>query len=186
MNPDNGVKRLYCRAYQTGFRVAMPVLPYREPLILKTMRGLARFLERCGKTNVLVVTDPGIRALNLTAGMEKALTERGIECHIYDKTTPNPTFDNVREAAAMYELFRCDALIGFGGGSSIDCAKAVGAQVACPKKDISKHFPFLAERADAECNPLYPVPMLMTKEELAEMYYRVCGLASPQAARKGA
>ena len=34
MNP---LKKLYCRAFQTVFRIALPILPYRNPVILHSM-----------------------------------------------------------------------------------------------------------------------------------------------------
>lgn len=57
---------------------------------------------------------------------------------VYDKTQPNPTVANVEEALKMYHKNGCDALIAIGGGSSMDCAKAVGARVAYPKRSVNK------------------------------------------------
>ncbi len=57
---------------------------------------------------------------------------------VYDKTNPNPTVSNVEEARTLYVSEKCEALIAFGGGSSIDCAKAVGARIAFPKKSLEK------------------------------------------------
>ena len=42
------------------------------------------------------------------------------------------------EALEMYHSNACEAIIGFGGGSSIDCAKAVGARIAKPKQSLAK------------------------------------------------
>ena len=55
--------------------------------------------------------------------LEKALKEAGIPYTIYDKTVANPTTVNVREALELYHKEGCDAIIGFGGGSSMDCAR---------------------------------------------------------------
>ena len=70
--------------------------------------------------------------------MEDKLKEEGIRCYVYDKTVANPTTDNVEEARALYIKEDCEAIIGFGGGSSIDAAKAVGARIAYPRKPLSK------------------------------------------------
>ena len=56
----------------------------------------------------------------------------------YDKTVANPTTVNVSEAIELYQENDCDCIIGFGGGSSMDCAKAVGARLARPKKSLAK------------------------------------------------
>lgn len=66
------------------------------------------------------------------------LKTNGIECTVYDKTVANPTTDNVEDAKTLYLKQKCDAMIAFGGGSSIDCAKAVGARIAKPKQSLAK------------------------------------------------
>ena len=131
------IKKIYCRTYQLGFRIAMPFLPYRDPEILKSTGALAKELSARGKKCVLIVTDSSVCKLGMTKKLEKELTEEGICSYIYDRTVPNPTFDNIREAAQMYLEKGCDTLIGFGGGSSMDCAKAAGACLAHPKKDVA-------------------------------------------------
>ena len=131
-------KKIYCRTYQLGFRIAMPMLPYREPKIFRDMPSLAKELTEKKKKSVLIVTDSQVSALQMTRGLEQALDAVGISHIVYDKTVPNPTFDNIREAYQMFLANDCDTIIGFGGGSSMDCAKAVGANAGHPGKDISK------------------------------------------------
>ena len=66
------------------------------------------------------------------------MTDNDIPYFIYDKTVANPTTENVAEALDIYRENGCTAIIGFGGGSSMDCAKAVGARAAKPKQPLSK------------------------------------------------
>lgn len=40
------VKAIYCRLVQICFRLALPVLPYREPEIVDSCEGLGRMMER--------------------------------------------------------------------------------------------------------------------------------------------
>jgi len=93
-------------------------------------------LVKAGFTNVLLVTDKGITALGLTAPLLSGLEKTGITCHVYDDTVPNPTIDNIEEALKMYKKNGCQAIIAFGGGSPMDCAKGVGARVARPNMSI--------------------------------------------------
>ena len=116
----------------------IPILPYREPKILNSTDEIADLLKANQYSRVVNVTDKGIRGLGLTARLENHLEENGIQCHVYDKTVPNPTSENVEEALELYKSFDCQAIIAFGGGSSMDCAKAVGDRVACPKKPLDK------------------------------------------------
>lgn len=131
MNP---LRKAYCRTFQTVFRIAIPFLPYRRPKILDGVEEIPGLLIQKKKKAVLLVTDPAVRRLGLTKRLEMLLDQNGILCVVYDKTVANPTTDNVAEALSLYRQNGCDALIGFGGGSSMDCAKAVGACVARPHK----------------------------------------------------
>ena len=130
-------KKIYCRCYQQIFHIAIPFLPYRKPKILQGIAELPALLHKKKITSLLLVTDASIRSFGLTAPLEKLLADEGIECTVYDKTVANPTTVNVAEALELYKENNCEALIGFGGGSSIDCAKAAGARIARPGKELS-------------------------------------------------
>ncbi|MCD7954321.1 MAG: iron-containing alcohol dehydrogenase [Lachnospiraceae bacterium] len=134
----NFLKKIYCRTFQTVFKIALPFLPYRNPKILGSVNHIPDLLKKKKLTRVLIVTDPGIASLGLIRELERALTENGIFYAVYDKTAANPTTANVAEALEMYNAQFCEAIIGFGGGSSMDCAKAVGARVAKPSQSLEK------------------------------------------------
>lgn len=102
------------------------------------------------------MTDPGVARLGLTRGLEDALAAAGIACEVYDGTVANPTIANVEKAAALYRERGCGAIIGFGGGSAMDCAKGVGARIAQPAKPIQKMRGLL--RVHRALPPLVAVP----------------------------
>ena len=54
------IKSAYCRLFQAAFRMALPVLPYREPEIINSCSEIGKVLEKEKATSVLVVTDKGI------------------------------------------------------------------------------------------------------------------------------
>ena len=132
----NIFKKIYCRVFQACFHIAIPILPYRDPKILHSIEELPAEFKSQGINRVFLVTDSIIR--KLAEKLEALLPAEGIECVVYDKTKPNPTVSNIEEALAMYNAEKCQAIIAFGGGSSIDCAKAVGARVACPRKSLKQ------------------------------------------------
>ena len=134
----NTPKKIFCRAFQKVMHLLIPVFPYREPATLGGTDEIADLLKSNDISRVILVTDKGIRGLGLTAPLEKHLEENGITCHVYDKTVPNPTSENVEEALDLYKSGDCQAIIAFGGGSSMDCAKVVGARVVCPGKPLRK------------------------------------------------
>ena len=134
----NIMKKLYCRTYQLGFRAAMPFLPYRKPGFLHEVTKIADVLKEKRLNHPMLVTDRGVVRAGLTDSLIQALEKSGLACTVFDETVPNPTSDVVMAGVERFRAEWCDALIGFGGGSSIDTAKAIGACVAKPKKTLKQ------------------------------------------------
>ena len=134
----NRFRKMYCRTFQTVFKIALPFLPYRKPKIVGSVKTLPEILKKRKCENVLIITDAGIRKLGLTQRLEKVLAKNEIPYTIYDRTVANPTTENVAEAVELYRANDCRAIIGFGGGSSMDCAKATGARIAKPHQSLAK------------------------------------------------
>ena len=132
----NLVKKVYCRIFQFCFRMAIPLLPYYNPQILDSVEDIACVLKNKKFTKVMLVTDKSIRGFGITRKLEEHLAANDITVTVYEDVVANPTVDNVENARELYLKNNCQALIGFGGGSAIDCAKAVGARVAKPKQQI--------------------------------------------------
>ena len=78
---------------------------------------------RVGITKPLVVTDAGVKAAGIVEQALAALA--GMKVTVFDQTPSNPTETAVLAASALYKTNGCDGLIAVGGGSAIDCAKAV-------------------------------------------------------------
>ena len=76
-------------------------------------------------SKVLIVTDPGIVAANLLENLLSPLLSAGIAPLVYDKVIADPPERIVLEAAELTRSGRVNAVIGFGGGSSLDVAKLV-------------------------------------------------------------
>jgi alcohol dehydrogenase len=131
--------KLYCRIYQSSFKVIAYILPWRQPELLKgenSLSNLPKLIKSKGISCVLIVTDSVIKSLGLMDELLKGLRSQGVDFVVYDKTIPNPTIDNIEEALQMYKANKCEGIVAFGGGSPMDCAKGVGARVARPKKSI--------------------------------------------------
>ncbi len=134
----NIFKAAYCRVFQFVFKVALPLLPYRDPELIVKIDDVAGVLKNNYKRKPLIVTDKTIAELRLTDGLTDSLTANGLDYSVYDRVVANPTTDNVAAALELYNSDGCDCLIAFGGGSPMDCAKGVGALVARPKKTLGK------------------------------------------------
>ena len=134
----NIFKKIYCRSIQTVFKIALPFLPYRKPKIIGALTGIPEILDKKKKTCPIIITDPGIAKLGILNMLTDVFDKADVKYCVYDKTVANPTTDTVEEALAIYKENNCDCIIGFGGGSSMDCAKAVGVRVARPNTHLSK------------------------------------------------
>ena len=84
----NLVRKIYCRAFQKAFHIAIPFLPYRKPKIAGSVKELPEIIMRHKCTHVLIITDAGIARLRLTRRLEKALKEAGIPYTMYDSCQP--------------------------------------------------------------------------------------------------
>jgi alcohol dehydrogenase len=63
----------------------------------------------------------------VTGRVIENLKNSGISCHIYNNITPNPVTDQIENGAMMANEHDCDMVIGIGGGSVLDSAKAIAA-----------------------------------------------------------
>lgn len=150
---------LYCRIYQSVFRLVSYVLPWRRPELLQgenSLNKLPKLIRSKGIDSVLIITDSGIASLGLMDGLLKGLKDEGVDFNVYDKTVPNPTIDNIEEALQMYKAKNCTGIVAFGGGSPMDCAKGVGARVARPNKSISQMKGVL--KVMKKIPPLFAIP----------------------------
>jgi alcohol dehydrogenase len=131
----------YCRTYQSTLKLGMKFMNWRKPELLEGENSLSRLpelIQSLQYQKVLIVTDEGIAKLNLMDPLVAELQNLRIEYVIYDKTVPNPTFTNIEDALQLYHNEQCEAIIAFGGGSPMDCAKAVAAKVVRPDKEIAQ------------------------------------------------
>lgn len=84
---------------------------------------LPECLATLGATNVLIVTDPGIVAAGHIDRATAFLTAAGIRATVFEGSHMNPTETDIEVCRDFAKTIKPDALIGFGGGSSMDTAK---------------------------------------------------------------
>ena len=89
------------------------------------VRRLPECLQETGVNKPLVVTDPGVKAAAPFAAVSAVLREAGIEHAVFADVHGNPTEDDVLAATELYRASSCDGVVGLGGGSALDVAKAV-------------------------------------------------------------
>ncbi len=94
------------------------------------VKQLAEEIAAIGGKKPLIITDPGIRGAGIDRIVTDLLEEAGIEYGLFDGVEANPKDVNAEAAAREARACGADFLIAVGGGSPIDCAKAVGVLLA--------------------------------------------------------
>ncbi len=121
--------------------VAASFLNFREPKLIEgngSVKKIPEELRKKKKAHPLIVTGPHIAASGLHQGLLDALKENGFVYSVFSDVCANPTFEVVEKAFAVYQKEGCDSIIAFGGGSPLDCAKAVGVKAVYPHRNLSK------------------------------------------------
>jgi len=93
---------------------------------LGSIQTLADEAKALGMKRPFVVTDSGIVKAGLLERAVAPLKAANLGYAVFDKVAPNPPIATVDEGAAFYASEKCDGIIGFGGGSAMDTAKAIG------------------------------------------------------------
>ena len=131
--------QLYCLVYQKITKLGMYLLPWKMPEMIKgegSIRKLPALISKNNFHQILIVTGPKINALHLLDPLRQGLDQEKINYVIFDDLSSNPTDEHVEKGVTLYKQHQCEAIIAFGGGAVMDCAKAIGACIARPKKTI--------------------------------------------------
>ncbi len=90
------------------------------------LRLVGQYAAGFGAHKALLVTDPGVCAVGWTGAVGKVLKDTSINYVIFDGVTSNPKDHEIMAGAAVYQSEKCDIIVAVGGGSPMDCAKAIG------------------------------------------------------------
>jgi choline dehydrogenase len=113
----------------------MPTIrSFSIPTVMKhglgAVAALGQEARALGMQRPLLVTDAGIVRAGLLDRAAEPLRAARLDYAVFDRVAPNPPIALVDEGADLYRRERCNGVIGFGGGSSMDAAKAIGVVAA--------------------------------------------------------
>ncbi|MFA0356656.1 iron-containing alcohol dehydrogenase [Vibrio breoganii] len=132
----------------------LKMLPIPEPKLVSGAGSVSQITELCrelGITHPLIVTDKVLVELRIIEPVLNTLQQTDLPFTLFDEVAPDPGFDEVRNGVRLFIKNRCDGIIAVGGGSPMDCAKAISAS-AKTNKDVSKLFGLMRVH-----RPVYPV-----------------------------
>lgn len=130
-----------CRAFQAVLKIGNYCMGYRMPEYLEgpgKIRELGNFLQGKKINDVLVVTGTGMARRGQVQPMLEGFRQAGIRYHVIAFEHPDPTSLDVEQGFAAYREQNCRAIAALGGGSRIDCAKAIAAKAAHPGKSVAQ------------------------------------------------
>lgn len=89
--------------------------------------------RKMAMNSVLLVTDPGLVACGIAEQIETNISDAGVKVQMFSDVVANPTDTGVKMGMDVYDYCRADGIVGLGGGSAIDTAKAVGLMKTHPQ-----------------------------------------------------
>ncbi len=100
------------------------------------------YLEEIPGQRALIVTDPVLDGLGFSRRIGDLLRKAGLTVQVFAEVEPEPSLQTVHRGVAVLQSFAPDWIVGLGGGSALDAAKAMWA---------------LYERPDLEPEEISPV-----------------------------
>lgn len=99
--------------------------PTRIRFGVNAVSDLAEMVRELGGSKVFFVVDPGLKAACFADMVEEPLKEAGIPFEIYDRVDPEPGLSLADKGAESAKKAGSDCVVGVGGGSAMDVAKAI-------------------------------------------------------------
>jgi alcohol dehydrogenase len=133
-------------------------IPIPQPTLMVGTGSSARMGEVIagfGYSKVLIVTDGVISKLGLLTSIQDALQAGGTKTVVFDKITPDAPIPLIEEGIDFCREHDCDAIVAFGGGSSMDSAKAIAISMTNrkPLRALAGYFKGISNPL-----PIYAVP----------------------------
>lgn len=102
------------------------VIPNHTVVGTNVLREAAPLLKKMGN-KAFIVTGRHVAVSDMMKQLTALLDENGIGCVIFDGITGEPTDTMIEKGVEMLKSSGCDFIIGIGGGSPLDSAKAIAA-----------------------------------------------------------
>ena len=105
----------------------------------------------------LLVTDETLLSVGVAGKVISLLDDSGLDYELFSEVKPNPTISNVKKGLKVARKYHCDYVIAVGGGSVIDCAKAIAIVVKNPEFNEIKTLVGVADTKE-KCLPIIALP----------------------------
>ena len=116
---------------------------FTSPKSIVFGEGALEYLREIAGKRALIITDKVIRDLGFVEKVASYIREAGLSVEIFDEVEPEPSKETVTKCAERAGFFEPDWIVGLGGGSCIDAAKASWALYERPDIQIDEISPLL-------------------------------------------
>ena len=123
-------------ALMRGAGLVTRFIPIPQPTLLVgpgSSGRLGQAVAGFGHSKILIVTDSIISKLGLLKDLTDALTAGGAKYVVFDEITADAPIPLIEKGIEFYQAHDCDAIVAFGGGSSMDASKAIAVAISNPK-----------------------------------------------------
>ncbi|HYN61847.1 MAG TPA: iron-containing alcohol dehydrogenase [Rubrivivax sp.] len=123
-------------ALMKGAGMVTRFIPIPQPTLLVgpgASGRLGQAIAGFGHAKILIVTDAIIAKLGLLKQLTDALTAGGAQYVVFDEITPDAPIPLIERGIEFYRQHGCDAIVAFGGGSSMDASKAIAVAISAGK-----------------------------------------------------
>ena len=122
------------------------ILPGQVHFGFGALKRVGEAANALGAEQVFIVADPGVITAGLVEPLTAALKADNLSYVVYDRVLPNPDSQSVDAAVGAFGDSRADLIVGIGGGSGLDTAKAVSLVAGGPPQGcVAEYSPFLDE-----------------------------------------
>lgn len=97
-----------------------------------SINDLANHVKALGGTKVLIVADPGVVQAGIAERLKEPLNAANIPYELFSNIEADPDIESIEEGTSLAKSSGCDLVVGVGGGSSLDTAKAIGLMITNP------------------------------------------------------
>jgi aldehyde:ferredoxin oxidoreductase len=132
--PDNDLEKFWdgldvFKILPKSWEVRIPPMP--EMMIgAGVAQKMGSAIRRLKVKKALIVSDFFMKKVGRVAEVKQVLAKAGIEAAMFCDVTPDPPIELIEKAGAFYMAHGCDGVVGVGGGSSMDTAKAIALRVS--------------------------------------------------------
>ena len=164
----------------------MKSFQYYQPTEIRFGRGRVKeageLVSRYGMRCLIVSTKCENEILSIYEQVRRSLKTANIECAHFDGVIPNPTTDVVTAGASMARDFKADVVLGVGGGSSMDTAKAIAVEASHP----GSAWDYLYFRETQPTEKTLPMIAVTTTSGTGSQVTQVAVLTNPALKNKSA